>query len=134
MADDVPTDAELADALESTADYMESSMESTITTVQVIPGMPNEVLAQLSAITAERAKTLRLAAARLRDPWIQVTDRLPEDRQPVLLFGTGWTGLTPEAGKYDGVNGAFRNTDGNLYFTVTHWAPLPAPPREPKSA
>lgn len=59
--------------------------------------------------------------------WISVEERLPEDGKIVLAFG-----------KRHATSGQFRGTGrkpnlwiwrGNMYKDVTHWMPLPEPPK-----
>lgn len=63
--------------------------------------------------------------------WIPVTERLPEDLQDVLCINkyhfylVGWLTLDA-AGNYK------CETDGELMFDVTHWMPLPSPPKADK--
>ena len=53
--------------------------------------------------------------------WISVKDRLPEDGVKVLVVSDGETGASwHEAGEFGWAIGG----------TVTHWAPLPAAPKE----
>ena len=60
--------------------------------------------------------------------WIPVTERLPEYGEIVLAFG-----------KRHATSGMFRGTGlrpsqwewkGNMYKEVSHWMPLPEPPKE----
>lgn len=55
--------------------------------------------------------------------WIPVTDRLPEKHERVLVYSKA----TRMGRSID-----FINSDGNWYTTsqVTHWMPLPEPPKE----
>lgn len=64
--------------------------------------------------------------------WISVKDRLPEFGQAVLIY--------TEYGKYD-VCDIARDSDGDIMWhnfirprhtngSVTHWQPLPKPPKE----
>lgn len=68
--------------------------------------------------------------------WISVEDRLPEDGQQVLTFFE-ITGV--EIAKYQNLKGTkdeifghncFYNGKGYLTDDVTHWMPLPKPPKE----
>jgi len=67
--------------------------------------------------------------------WISVKDRLPEDRIPVLIY----TSYFKMATAYCDFEGDFSNvTCGwidamrvqHSYGSVTHWMPLPEPPKE----
>jgi len=73
-----------------------------------------------------------LLERREADRWIPVSERLPEDRKPVLVFTVGLS-------KPDGIRMASFNKDQPLSMFwhgqiagygkgVTHWRPLPAPP------
>lgn len=57
--------------------------------------------------------------------WIPVTEKLPEKYDPVLVYSP--TGIMVDAyiGVYDGKDYFGMNT-----YHVTHWMPLPAPPKE----
>jgi len=65
----------------------------------------------------------RVAVDELRKrQWISVKDRLPEPMYQVLIYtDDGWIGV--DALDY---NEEFRE-----YDYVTHWQPLPEPPKEP---
>ncbi|MBR1749926.1 MAG: DUF551 domain-containing protein [Ruminococcus sp.] len=61
--------------------------------------------------------------------WISVKDRLPEDGEEVLIYST-----TNEISMcyYDEDTHRFNVVDSDLYWneiSVTHWAPLPEPPK-----
>lgn len=63
--------------------------------------------------------------------WISVKDRLPEDNENVLAhtrYGEIRVFLSDEEGDWFDERGRFysRNTSG----AVTHWMPLPEPPKE----
>ena len=52
--------------------------------------------------------------------WISVKDRLPEERKRVLVYNEG--GITiawRDKGEWD-----------DIFLTVTHWQPLPEPPKD----
>lgn len=78
------------------------------------------------------ASLLREAEGR----WIPVSERLPEDETTVLVSHTN-VGRHVWFGKWDGE--VWRRSDNlsdddKLHTTVTHWQPLPAPPREGEAA
>ena len=63
------------------------------------------------------------------DKWIPVTERLPEKSDYYLAFtDTDVVGVLPFSVQY----GLFNAYDGNgkeHYIDVTHWMPLPQPPK-----
>lgn len=59
--------------------------------------------------------------------WISVEDRLPDDAYPVLVcFGKSSTSII--IGNY--VNGGFYAKSNYPLTKITHWMPLPEPPKE----
>ena len=59
--------------------------------------------------------------------WISVKDRLPEKNTQVLVFSRGWYVVC----WYAPLNIAATWYDGDTRWTgVTHWMPLPDPPKE----
>ena len=71
--------------------------------------------------------------------WIPVTERLPEDGRPVLVFCENTTiqgGATRHIGSLDSGKFWFLKTQPELAsfpfhdWKVTHWMPLPEPPHE----
>ena len=60
--------------------------------------------------------------------WISVEDRLPEKGQVVLAFGK----KSASTGQYRGFERErkFWRWKGNTIRVVTHWMPLPEPPKE----
>lgn len=81
------------------------------------------------------AETLQLAAAdrlevlEARQRWIPVTERLPEDRFEVLVY-TDRYGGRHEFAYYIPRLGAWYQNCALLIPNVTHWTPLPEPPKE----
>ena len=62
--------------------------------------------------------------------WIPVTERLPEEWEAVLVYS--WCGFC-ETAVYLGVPGKWRVTWDHTMMDdgiVTHWMPLPQPPKE----
>lgn len=56
--------------------------------------------------------------------WISVTDKLPDDSKPVLIWlQSGHCGI----GNY--YNDRWNYKDNRYLFTVTHWMPLPDKPK-----
>lgn len=66
--------------------------------------------------------------------WISVEDRLPEYDEEVLIFDGRISAAiyTPRDNECDGFMGEGLDSYGNAYFydDVTHWMPLPEPPKE----
>lgn len=66
----------------------------------------------------------------MENKWIPVTERLPEEWVPVLVnskYGFITTAI------YIGIHGKWRFTQTHVFFeydSVTHWMPLPEPPKE----
>ena len=64
--------------------------------------------------------------------WIPVSERLPEGDKVVLCYkadGGIKFGILLDATYADGVQ-AFKDKDKAFAFGVTHWMPLPEPPKE----
>jgi len=91
-----------------------------------------EAIAELRDIETddpEIREAYALAIAALsRDRWISVEDRLPEEGEWVLIFGPGYH--VPLEGFL--ISGAWID-DQFERRTVTHWMPLPEPPKEDKT-
>ena len=63
--------------------------------------------------------------------WIPVTERLPGEWKPVLIFVTnpaGWECVTTDIFG----NGVWMENCDTEWHNVTHWMPLPKPPKEEK--
>lgn len=79
-------------------------------------------------ISTEKYETLMDEIAHLRSKqpkWISVKDRLPNIAQPVLAY----------SGEELGIGFAYLYSDGKWYGDcgdVTHWMPLPEPPKMEK--
>lgn len=65
------------------------------------------------------------AVSELMPRWISVEERLPEDDDPVLI---SWWGLLVGIG-WCTAKKNWRDIGGKFPHTVTHWMPLPKPPR-----
>lgn len=61
--------------------------------------------------------------------WIPVTERLPENRDDVLVCRTWWNETrNPNIGWYNDVSKEWKILDSDGYYPckkVTHWMPLP---------
>jgi hypothetical protein len=55
--------------------------------------------------------------------WISVSERMPPDNDPVLI---SWSGAMVGIG-WATKKGNWRDIEGKLPCTVTHWMPLPIP-------
>ncbi len=65
--------------------------------------------------------------------WISVKDRLPENRDDVLVCRTWWNETrNPQFGWYNDVAQEWQILESDGYYPctkVTHWMPLPQPPK-----
>ena len=62
--------------------------------------------------------------------WIPVTERLPERREDVLLCRKFWNEIqNPQMGWYNDVSGEWFDLSNRVIHKVTHWMPLPEPPK-----
>ena len=66
-----------------------------------------------------------MAAKALRNGWIPVTERLPEKDVKVLTFGVYGFSVNYR----DRFSGKWRGVNGKPQW-LTHWMPLPEPPKE----
>jgi len=72
----------------------------------------------------------------MSDRWVKVQDKLPEHGQKVICYGKSWgMNFSMVYIDFDGktkfanvIAGCFDNPD------VTHWQPLPEPPKEASNA
>ena len=58
--------------------------------------------------------------------WISVKDNLPDDNK-YYLIGFNQPGI--RFGSYDALEMSWIDTDGEKYYGVTHYMPLPEPPK-----
>ena len=70
----------------------------------------------------------------MTDNWISVKDRLPENENPVLVFGgkSIYTAVYGNRGGYS--NQWWKLNSKTHYCNPTHWMPLPSPPITQNSA
>jgi hypothetical protein len=62
--------------------------------------------------------------------WISVKDRLPENRDDVLLCRKWWNEIrNPQMGWYNEVSRSWFDLSNREIHNVTHWMPLPEPPK-----
>lgn len=61
--------------------------------------------------------------------WISVKDRLPADDATYLVYGRNWYGIVVAIYYGDG-KWLASNDLTNITRFVTHWMPLPEPPKE----
>ena len=61
--------------------------------------------------------------------WISVQDRLPEINTYVLIVYAGYSMFVAYRDNSEG-DLCFRGDDGNPLYNITHWMPLPEPPKE----
>ena len=62
--------------------------------------------------------------------WIPVTERLPEKRDDVLLCRKWWNEIrNPQMGWYNYVSRSWFDLSNREIHNVTHWMPLPEPPK-----
>lgn len=92
--------------------------------------MPRSILMQ----TYNREDIIRtILDAPTIDGWISVKERLPMLMESVLFTGKNYYGtwFLAQRGYYDGTFW-HSNNNGTVYATtpVTHWMPLPEPPKE----
>lgn len=80
-----------------------------------------------NAMYAAILSTLRSHAELVRDAWVPVSERLPEERANVIVYD-GY--LAYQAYR----SGSFWYADDDGAYGVTHWRPLPAPPALPKDS
>lgn len=70
--------------------------------------------------------------------WISVEDRLPEIGDKIIAYGDFWGEIHDFQGKHVGsgewVKGCYVDIKADAYYchiyNVTHWMPLPEPPKE----
>lgn len=66
-----------------------------------------------------------------KQEWISVDERLPETNEEVLVYSSVGKIYTACYIRVDGIEFWFENIDG--FREITHWMPLPPPPKENKN-
>lgn len=75
----------------------------------------------LAAVSDECSKAYDKIANFEQQRWVSVKDRLPDKIGKVLVIDNGKVDINSWAGKYEGWYYANKN--------ITHWMPLPEPPK-----
>jgi len=75
-------------------------------------------------------RDLHKRIAELENQWISVEDRLPDFHIQILFYAGDMDGLLK--GAFYRHSHRFRDNEGNFFYKsdVTHWMPLPEPPKE----
>lgn len=98
----------------------------------------NDVCNPINTCNAFKYARRAYEAGYRKQEWISVEERLPKNYRPVLVACEGLTigGYAPIAiGSYGGGLWSLADADGTAYLTkymrctVTHWMPLPEPPK-----
>ena len=94
-------------------------------TKQIINGLLDRAdrIADQSAGRIMKQAAKRLKELDQEQKWIPVTERLPEQGQEVIVYDGGV--LKPKVFCY-----LFWNPNYDNWARVTHWMPLPEPPKE----
>ncbi len=97
-----------------------------------VPGIDNE-LRYVDDERVERLAGYLIANGVTVQEWISVKDRLPENRDDVLVCRTWWNETrNPHIGWYNDVAQEWQILDSDGYYPcgkVTYWMPLPEPPK-----
>ena len=79
----------------------------------------------------DEAMEMAISALREQPRWISVEERLPQLHETALCFKDGRMKIGIYMGvKYTDNVAAFRDFQNGFGFGVTHWMPLPGPPKE----
>lgn len=87
-------------------------------------------LRSLDEIYDEQCELVQRFADQHKPKWISVKERLPDSNDMVLIcdkFGVGLAWFERHRGK-----NLYWNSDTGIIKNVTHWMPLPEPPKEPE--
>ena len=90
--------------------------------------MRNHHIGEYPHIYIKEALDMAIDALREQEEsrWIPVTERMPEYETPVM----GWDAELRDMGIVNFVYGQFLDIIDMSEVNVTHWKPLPAPPKE----
>ena len=103
-------------------------MKELLTTIY---GGGDEAVAAVERIGKDWREQLEQAASEIERRWIPVSERLPDNDQPVLVWNSGGYCQKPWAWWQicDYEDGKWREQDErDEYPGVTHWMPLPPEP------
>jgi len=99
-----------------------------IEAADAIEGLSMKLHGDEAAIAGMKREIERMVVSGNKPRWIPVTERLPEDRVEVLV-SSGMFAPLIEVAFYDGL--FYSAWDGETEIAaVTHWMPLPEPPKE----
>ena len=92
-------------------------------------GVERDVFARVMSEVAKTLDKVQWCEIEQRSEWISVKDRLPEDDATYLVYGRNGYGIVFAV--YYG-DGEWLTCDDltNITRFVTHWMPLPMPPKE----
>ena len=96
-----------------------------------VRSVPSSQIAEELHCAHKRNEAKDKRIAELENQWISVEDRLPETFQRVLALTADYD-LDPvhTLVHFNGARAGFLSVGGKKDKKVTHWMPLPAPPKE----
>ena len=114
------------------ADALSEEIESLKVSLSGRPAIFDEAKSDVMHVIDEQ-KTVD-AAEVLRDQWISVKDRLPEEYEKCIFFescnNAAHIGQYIYTGRYGAVKFKKMDGRGTVLYTASHWMPLPTPPEE----